>query len=700
MIFDARSVAVVGASADRRKIGGSLLANLVEGGFTGRIVPVNPGQPAVQGLPAVRSVLDLPEAVDVAVVAVPAPAVLGVLEDCVARGVPEAVVVSAGFAEMGGEGAAREAELRVWLAGQPLRVLGPNCLGWMRPSRRMNLTFAPGMPAAGAIGFFSHSGALCTAILDWSRDHHVGFSLFASLGNQAGVTETDVLRALAEDDETRVVAAYLEGVADGRAFFEALAAVAPRKPCVLLKAGRTAEGARAVASHTGALAGSDRAFEAAVRQAGAVRADGLQDLFDVARALVAQPLPAARRATIVTNGGGLGILATDAARAAGLEVPAPPASVRAELARLLPPHAALGNPVDLIGDATAARYEVALRALGGREAAYVVMLAPQAATDAAAVAHAVLDGTRGWPCPVLAVFAGGRWVRPGVEALEAGGIPSYPFPEPAIRALAAMAELAERRRRAHRQEPAAIDAARARAHAARLAARGRRALDFSDARPWLDACGIPSVRAVLARSAEDAARAAEAIGFPVALKIASPDVVHKTEVGGVRLGLRTPGEVAEAAAAMCAHVAATCPGARVEGALVQAMGPADASELLLGMVRDPQFGPLVMVGFGGVYVEVLRDTAARLAPLDAAEAAAMLDELRMAPALRGARGRAPADLGALAAAVARFSRLAVAVDALVELEVNPLLVGPAGCVAVDARGVLAPAGEPGRLDRR
>ncbi|MBI2494668.1 MAG: CoA-binding protein, partial [Candidatus Rokubacteria bacterium] len=445
--FEPASVAVVGASSDPSKVGGSVLANLRAGGFPGRIVPVNAGRASVQGLPAIASVRDADAPVDLAVIAVPAAAVLSALKDCAARGVRGAVVISAGFREAGPEGRALEAELRAWLREEPLRVLGPNCLGWIRPSRRLNLTFAPGMPRAGPLGFFSHSGALGTAILDWSRDHGIGFSLFASLGNQADLTETELLDALAADPETRVILGYVEGVADGRRFFDALRRAAAVKPCVLMKAGRSAEGARAVSSHTGALAGSDTAFEAAVVQAGAVRAGTLEELFDLARALAAQPLPATRRVVVVTNGGGLGILATDAARRAGLEVAPLAGEARGRLARALPPNAALGNPVDLVGDATAARYGAALHALAGGDAAHLVLLAPQAATDASGVARAILGATRGWPAPVLAVFAGGGRVRPGAQSLEDGGIPCYPFPERAVGALAGMVALAERRRR-------------------------------------------------------------------------------------------------------------------------------------------------------------------------------------------------------------------------------------------------------------
>jgi acetyltransferase len=684
--FDATSVAVIGASADPAKVGGSVLANLRAGGFAGRVVPVNARRAAVQGLAAVPSIAEA-GAVDLAVVAVPAPAVLPVLVQCAAAGVRGAVVLSAGFREAGGEGPAREAALRAWLATAPLRVMGPNCLGWIRPSAGLNLTFAQGMPRAGALGFFSHSGALCTAVLDWSHEHALGFSVFASLGNQADVNETHVLDALAADAETRVILGYIEGVADGAAFFRALRDAVGRKPCVLLKAGRSSAGARAVGSHTGALAGSDRAFDAAVRQAGAVRVDTLEELFDVGRALAAGRLPVSRRVLLVTNGGGLGVLASDAATAAGLDVGPPPPAVRARLAAALPAHAATGNPIDLVGDATASRYAAALHALEGDDASLVVMLAPQATTDAAAIARSILAGARGRTTPVLAVLAGGPRVRPGVPPLEEGRVPCYAFPERAVGALARMAALAERAARPA-PAPPALDPAAVAAPLRSLAGVAR--LSLLEAAPLLHAAGIATVPAAAAKTPDEAACVAATLGLPVALKILSPDIVHKTDVGGVVLGLGGVEAVGAAAAAMLARVRERRPAARLDGFLVQRMaGGADEVELLLGMVRDPQFGPLVMVGFGGIYVEVLDDTATRLAPLDRGEARRMLGELRMAPALAGARGRPPVDLDALADVVARFAALAAAVPALAELEINPLLAGPGGARALDARGRLA-----------
>jgi acetyltransferase len=689
--LDADSVAVVGAARDPAKVGGSVLANLRAGGFAGRVWPVNPRADVVQGLPAAPAVLAIDGPVDLAVIAVPAPAVLPALKDCVAKGVRGAVVLTAGFREAGEAGRVREAELRAWLPAQPIRVLGPNCLGWIRPSRRLNATFAPGMPLPGGIAFVSHSGALATAILDWARARRLGFSLFATLGNQADLTESDVLEAAAEDPETRVIAAYLEGLADGRRFCTALRRATGRKAVVVLKAGRSDAGARAVTSHTGALAGSDEAFEAAVRQAGAARARTVQELFDLARCLASQPRPRGRRLLILTNGGGLGVIAADAARDAGLAVSALAAPVQERLRAVLPPTASVGNPVDVIGDADAARYASALRAVGPDadiDAALVLMTA-QAATDAAGVARAVVGATRGWTVPVATALVGGERVAPGVSILEEAGLPCYPFPEPAVTALAGMAMITERGRARSAPPLPLAPTADQRAALAELRATGQARAGLADLAPLLAAYGIPVLRPEVARSPEEAGAIAGRLGSAVALKITSPDIVHKSDVGGVALGLRGATDVAEAAARMRDRVRASRPDARILGFLVQPMAP-PGKELLLGTVRDPQFGPLVMVGFGGIYVEVLRDTVTRLAPVSHAEALRMLGELRMAALLDGVRGEPPVDRSGLAAAIYRFAMLAVQCPELLEMELNPLVAGPTDLVAVDARATLAP----------
>ncbi len=687
--FDPASVAVIGASRDPSKVGGSVLANLKAAGFEGRVIAVNPRAGSVQGLAAFPSILSVDGPVDLVVIAVPAPAVLPALVECASKGVGGAVIISAGFREMGGEGIERECALREWLRARPFRVLGPNCLGWIRPSRRLNVTFAPGMPEAGGIAFVSHSGALAVAILDWARERRMGFSLFASLGNQADLTESDVLDAVADDRQTRVIVAYVEGVADGRRFFGALGNATRRKPVVLLKAGRSPEGARAVSSHTGALAGSDAAFEAAVKQAGAVTARSIEGLFDLARALASQPLPRGRRLLVLTNGGGLGIVATDAAREAGLEVPQLDGMTQQRLRDVLPAAASVGNPVDIIGDADAARYANGLRAAGPEAAdAAVVVLTAQAATESLGVARAIVAATRDWPIPVTASFVGGARVAAGARAVEEAGIPCYAFPEHAVAALGRMATLGERR--GHREEaPAPIPAPGLPAAVARLAGSGRQSLGLADLTPLLEAYDIPVARAELAASPGKAGRIAEDIGFPVVLKVVSPDISHKSDVGGVRLGCRSREEVTAGAQAMLEAVRAARPDAAIEGILVQRMLP-PGHELLLGAVRDAQFGPLVMVGFGGIFVEVLRDTAARLAPFGPGEALEMIEELRMAPLLRGWRGRAGVDRGALAELTSRFSRLAADVPALVEVEINPLVVDERGATAADARGMRTP----------
>jgi len=689
--FEPRGVAVIGASRDPSKVGGSVLANLRSAGYGGRVVPVNSRGETVQGLPAARSLLEVSEPVDLAVIAVPAPSVLPALKECAAKGVRGAVVISAGFRETDDEGRRREAELRAWLRGRPLRVLGPNCLGWIRPSTRLNLTFAPGMPKPGPIAFVSHSGALAVAILDWARDRHMGFSLFASLGNQADLDETELLRAVAEDAESRVIVAYLEGVADGRAFAAALREAAALKPVILLKAGRTTEGARAVSSHTGALAGADAALDAAVRQAGAVRAQTIEELFDLAHALESQPVPRGRRLLIVTNGGGLGIVATDAAREAGLEVLPLDTAVRNRLRAVLPPMASLGNPVDLVGDADAARFSHALDVLGAAPSAdlLLILLTAQAATDSTGVARAIVGVMRGSPLPVAAAFVGGPRVAPGAAAMEEGGIPCYAFPERAVAALAGMALVGERQR-PRTVEPAVepSPSAVATAEMNRLRAAGTARLGMLELASLLESYGVGVAASGLAATPAEAVSLAERLGFPVAVKVASPDISHKSDVGGVRLGLVSGGEVAQATEDILARVRAARPAARLRGVQVHRMVP-QGKELLLGVIRDPQFGPLVMVGFGGVYVEVLKDTALRLAPVGRDEALAMLDELRMSPVLHGVRGEPPVDRQVLAEVISRFARLAVDFPDLGEIELNPLVAGPDGVVAVDARATLA-----------
>jgi acetyltransferase len=643
----------------------------------------------VQGIPAAPSVLAIDGPIDVAVIAVRADDVMPALKECAAKGVGAAVILSAGFREAGPDGAAREAELRAWLAGQTIRVVGPNTLGWIRPAQRANLSFAAGSPTPGPIGFFSQSGAVCTAIIDWARGRDIGFSLFASLGNQADVCEGDVIAALADDPATTVIAGYIEGVADGRRFFEVLRAAACRKPCVLIKAGRSASGARAVSSHTGALAGTDRVFDAAVREAGARRAHTMEELFDLAAALAKQPLPRDRRIVIVTNGGGPGILAADAASALGLTVEALPDEVTTRLRAVLPSTASITNPIDLIGDADAARYGDALRALGDCGAATLVVLTPQAATDAPATARAIRSATRDWSAPVLASFLGGTRVEEGIATLRAGGVPCFPFPERAVQAIAAMAELAERRmRRADDVTPPAMDDADIGARVAALVRDGCARLGMLECAALLTAAGVPTLATRLARTPDEVRAITEELAAPVALKIVSPQITHKSDVGGVVLNVASADDAEREVGGMLARVAERRPDATVDAVLVQPMADMDGVELVVGAVRDPQFGPVVMVGLGGIYVEIVHDVAMRLAPVGRAEARRMLAELALAPVLGGARGRPPVALDPLADTIVRIGALLVAIPELAEIEINPLVARADGVTAIDARGTL------------
>ena len=617
-------------------------------------------------------------------IAVPAVDVLPALVQCVAKGVGGAVVISAGFREVGGEGARREAQLREWLRGQPIRVLGPNCLGWIRPARRLNVTFAPGMPEPGGIAFLSHSGALAVAILDWARDRRVGFSLFASLGNQADVNESDLLDAVAADAETRVIAGYIEGVADGRRFLDALRRAAAVKPVVLLKAGRSAEGARAVSSHTGALAGSDRAFDAAVRQAGALRVDTVAELFDVARGLASQPLPRGRRLVVVTNGGGLGIVATDAARAAGFTMEPPAEPLRRRLAEGLPATAGLGNPVDLVGDADARRYGHALHTSGSDGAdAMLVLLTPQAATDAASVARTIAGATLGWSIPVVAAFVGGARVAPGVRTLEEAGIPCYAFPEPAVKTLAGMVRLGERRRAVPAPFVPSVDPAAARAW---LAASGRSG--GAPARHARAAAAARRVRHPRRRRPpghggrrRDGRRGASRIPGSAEDRLARHHPQDRGRRRGPRSRRRARGPrrgVGDAGARGGGAAAGDDPRAprRADGSERQGAAAGRRARRAVGPGPDGRARRDLRRGHGryrGGPGPGLSRRGGR-APRRAAD--------RAPPRPR------PVDRPALAGIISRFSQLLVDLPELAEIEINPLMTSPDGAIAMDARARL------------
>ncbi len=701
--FDPTGVAIVGASADPQKIGHSVLRNAISYGYRGAVYPVNPRSQSILGLPCYQDMASVPDPVELAVIVLPAALCAGVLEACGRRGLKAAIVISGGFKEVGAEGLALEQELLAVVRQHGMRLIGPNCVGTMDAFTGLNTTFIRSMPRPGPIAFASQSGAICGGILEWAEGKGIGFSRFANLGNAADVSETDLIEAWAEDPNTRVIAAYVEAIRDGRRFVEVARRVTPHKPILVVKAGRTAAGTRAVSSHTGSLAGAMAAYDAAFQQSGVLRVGTVEELFANALALAYGPLPRGDRVAVVTNAGGPASLAADAIEEQGLRMPAPSAGTRARLAAANHPDAQLGNPIDMLGGADAPNFELAVQAVMADDSydAVQAILVPQALLNPVAVAEAIgraAGDAASRTKPVVACFMGDEAEREPVMALHQHRIACYLFPEQAARALGALWAYARRRAQARAAgvvapaELCPVDAAEAGRWLAQASARGQAHLGEASARPIVEAYGIPQPRAELARTPEEASRAASRLGFPVALKVVSPDILHKSEVGGVALNLMDEGAVRRELEAMLARAREGRPGATIEGALVAQMAP-PGIELIVGMRRDPQFGPLVAFGLGGIYVELFEDVAFRVAPFGRDEALAMIDETRAGRLLRGWRGQPAADVDAVAAVILQVAQLALDHPQIEEIDINPLIAYPAGSVpavlAVDARLVLS-----------
>lgn len=694
--FNPSGVAIVGASADPHKLSHGILRNAVSHGFRGAVYPVNPKATEILGLRCYPDILAVPDPVELAVLVLPAALCPAVLDACGRRGIRAAIVISGGFREVGPKGAALEAELVRIARHYGMRLIGPNCVGTLDAHTGLNTTFIRTMPQPGAIAFVSQSGAICGGILEWTAGKGIGFSRFATLGNAADVTETDLLLDLAEDPNTRVIVAYVEAIRDGQRFIEVARQVTPHKPILVIKAGRTEAGTRAVSSHTGSLAGSMAAYDAAFRQAGVIRVDSVEELFNNALALAYGPLPRGPRVAVVTNAGGPASLAADEVEQVGLAMPPTSPATQARLAEFTHPEAQLANPVDMLGGAEPPDYERAVSALLADEAfdAVLPILVPQALVDPVAVAEAIgraAQSQAGEPKPVVACFMGDEIVRAPMAVLRNYRIAPYLFPEQAARALGALWTYVQHRQRLLADaEPTGarlIEPVKAAALPPE-----RTHLGEVDCRPLLTAYGVPQPRAALARTAAEAARLAAEIGFPVALKVVSPDIFHKSEVGGIVLNLADEGAVAEAFEALLARVRSRQPDARLEGALVAQMAP-PGQELIVGMRRDQQFGPLIMFGLGGVYVELFRDVAFRVAPFSRAEARRMVAETRAGQLLAGLRGRPPADVDAVVEVIVRVAQMALDHPQIEEIDINPLIAYPAGqgVLAVDARMVVAAA---------
>jgi len=704
--FYPRAVAVIGASRRRDTVGGALFRNLLDFGFEGPIYPVNINAPVVQSVLAYPTVEAVPGPVDLAVIAVPADRVAEVAEQCGRKGVRALVVISAGFAEVGEEGRARQAELLRVCRAYGMRLIGPNCIGIINtdPAVRLNATFGPVPPPAGRVGFASQSGALGLAIIDYARTFGLGLSTFVSMGNKADISGNDLLNYWESDPNTDVILLYLESFGNPRKFSRIARRVGRKKPIVAVKSGRSSAGARATASHTGALlAASDITVDALFRQSGVIRTDTLEGLFEVASLLVNQPLPPGRRVGIVSNAGGPAILAADAAEAQGLEVPILSPETQARLRAVLVPEASVLNPVEMTATATADQYRRALEAVAsdpGVDAVIVIFL-PPLRIPGEAVAAAIVDGTRlanGLGKPVLSVFMSSRGVPAELRRADVR-VPSFAFPEDAAIALAHAVRYAQWRARPPSDPPRFDDLRRDEAAAVVARALGQGGGWLGPAETWqlLRCYGFDVVEQAVARTPEEAARAAAELGGELVLKAFAPGLTHKTERGAVRLGLRTPDEVREAAVEMARRLEA-------EGffglTFIIQRYVTGGVEMLAGMVHDRHFGPVVVCGAGGVFVELLKDIAVRLTPLTREDAAEMVRELKSYPLLTGFRGSPPVDVAAFEEALLRLSALAEDLPDVAEADLNPVLVREHGAVILDARIRVEPAQRPPPLGAR
>jgi acetyltransferase len=705
VFFRPRNVAVIGATEDQAGVGRSLVSNLKQTPFGGNLFPVNPKRSSVLGLPCYPSISGVPEKADLAVIATPARTVPGIIGECAAAGVEGTIIISAGFRETGEAGAALEQEVlrQARRGGRPMRIIGPNCLGLMSPHSGLNATFASSMARPGRLGFISQSGALCTAILDWSQREMVGFSAFVSVGSMLDVGWAELIQYLGDDPQTRSIVIYMESVGDARAFLSAAREVALSKPIIVIKPGRTEAAARAAASHTGALTGQDDVLDAAFRRCGVVRVNTIAELFYLSEALDKQSRPQGPHLTIITNAGGPAVLATDALLAEGGRLAELAQSTIEQLSGFLPRHWSHQNPIDIIGDAKAERYARAVD-LGVRDPAtdgLLVILAPTGLTDPSAVAEQLTHYAKLPGKPVIASWMGGQDIARGEEILNKAGIPTYGYPDAAARVFqlmwsysANLKALYETPEAFESEDPNAAIQAPARAKTAALInssrAKGRTLLTEAESKSLLAAYGIPTVATEIAANADQAVHAAGRIGYPVVLKLHSETITHKTDVGGVQLNLSGEAGVRTAYESIKDSVTRAAGAEHFLGVTVQPMVHAEGYELILGSSVDSQFGPVLLFGSGGQLVEIYKDRAIGLPPLNTTLARLLMERTKIFSALGGVRGRKSVNLIELERLLVRFSYLVIEQSWIKEIDINPLLASAEGLLALDARVVLHP----------
>ena len=694
-----KSIAVIGASRETAKVGHAFIANLIKSGFEGKVIPVNPKADEILGLRCYPDLTAYDGKIELSIIVVPPKFVKDAIEKSIAAGAKELIVITAGFKEVSLEGAQVEKELVALCQSKGVRLMGPNCLGVLNTHHKMNATFAPALPPPGGISLISQSGALCVAILDWAQKQKLGMAKVFSIGNKADLNEADFLQALAQDKETSVVAAYLESITDGNRFLRIAEEAANIKPVVVLKVGITSAGAKAASSHTGSLAGADIAYGAAFKRAGVIRAEDFESLFDYALAFATQPLPAGNRVCVITNAGGPGIMAADAAEMRGLKMVSPSEHTKNTLRPLLPAAASVNNPIDVLGDAEPERYINAFQLAQEDENvdAIVVVVTPQNMSQPYLLAEKLAAAHKGKK-PLLCAFMGGDDVEAGKVKLMALGIPNYPSPDRAMGALKAMCDyVAWRARPARIVTRFPVNRRRVDRILQSQIRGGITQVGEVEAKEILRAYEFNVLQGHLARTSDEAVDIAERIGYPVVLKISSPDIIHKSDFGGVRINIANAEQVRDNFDLMILRIQKRAPNAFLRGVFVEKMGQR-GREMILGMTRDPQFGPMLMFGLGGIFVEVMKDVTFHLAPITSEEAMQMLKGTRSYALLEGARGQAPVDLDAIAVALQRISQLATDYPEISELDINPLIAGPVGMepYVADARMTLSNVANAGQ----
>jgi len=696
-IFKPRSVAVVGATEKQGSVGRTILWNLITSTFGGTVFPINPKRSNVLGIKAYPNVAAVPDAIDLAVIVTPASTVPGVIDECVAVGVKSAIVISAGFKEAGPQGLEYERQVVEKARKGNMRIIGPNCLGVMSPITGLNATFANSIARPGNVGFISQSGALCTGVLDWSFREDVGFSSFISIGSMADVDWGDLIYYLGDDPNTRSIVIYMESIGNARSFLSAAREVALTKPIIVIKAGRSAAAAKAAASHTGSLTGSDEVLDAAFERSGVLRVDAISELFYMAEVLSKQPRPKGPRLTIVTNAGGPGVLATDALINNGGELSTPSSETISELNKFLPGAWSHNNPLDILGDADPIRYAKSLEIAAKDEHSdgMLVILTPQAMTDPTQTAEHLKPYAKFAGKPVLASWMGGVNVATGEEILNRAGIPTFPYPDEAAKVFSYMWKHSESIQSLYEIPSLPVevqDSRKTKTQAEQLIERvrssGRTILTEYESKQLLSLYGIPTVETRIALNQTEAVKIAEQIGFPVVLKLHSETITHKTDVGGVQLNLRNSDSVVKAYQEIESAVREKASSKDFLGVTVQPMAKMDGYELILGSSVDPQFGPVLLFGTGGQLVEVFKDSSLGLPPLNSTLARRMMEKTRIYKALKGVRGRKPVELEKLEHLLVQFSRLVTEQPWIKEIDINPLLASSERLLALDARVVI------------